>query len=93
MIQCKRLLKEENCIECFIPRCEVQKRYQGNLYMEKRIIFLGYVFFECEQIEELYLELKVVPELTDVLEMERNWFPCNLMKSLPLKRFVEEPSY
>jgi len=69
MTHCKKLLKEEIYLDCFVPRCEVQKKYQGDWHMEKKMLFPGYVFFESEQIEELYLGLKVVPELTKMLAM------------------------
>ena len=69
MTHCKKLFKEEFYIDCFVPRCEVQKKYQGDWHMEKKMLFPGYVFFESEQIEELYLGLKAVPELTKFLGM------------------------
>lgn len=46
---------------------EMKRRYLGEWHKEKNRLFPGYLFIDSDNIEELYLELKNVPELTKLL--------------------------
>ena len=43
------------------------RRYEGAWHKEKKILFPGYLFFITDAVEQIYLELKKVPELTKIL--------------------------
>lgn len=63
----KKMIDKDVLIECFIPYCERMKRYQGEWHKEQHILFPGYVFFITGQVEELFWELKRLPEFTKIL--------------------------
>lgn len=46
---------------------ETKRRYLGDWHIEKKRLFPGYLFIDSDTTEELYLELKKVPELTKLL--------------------------
>lgn len=72
---CRKLVPEETLQECFIPRGERMRRYEGAWHKEERPLFPGYLFFITDQVEELYYELKGVPELTKILGDGSSFIP------------------
>ena len=55
------------CKDCRIIYYETKRKYQGSWHTEKRTMFPGYLFVESEQVEELFMELRKIPELTKLL--------------------------
>ena len=46
---------------------ETKRKYEGAWHLEKKTMFPGYLFIVTDQITEVYLALKKVPELTKIL--------------------------
>ena len=64
---CRRVIDSEILQECFIPKGERMRRYEGAWHKEKKILFPRYLFFITDTVEKLYFELKKIPELTKIL--------------------------
>lgn len=64
---CRKIVVDEILLESFIPRYERMKRYQGEWHKEQLPMFPGYIFLVTERVDELFRELKAVPELTKIL--------------------------
>lgn len=64
---CRMIVDDDILLEAFIPRYERMKRYQGEWHKEQLPMFPGYIFLVTEWVEELFRELKAVPELTKIL--------------------------
>lgn len=60
--------------ECFVPKRERLKKFQGTWNKVEEILFHGYAFVISERPEELYEELRRVPKLTKVLGRETSCF-------------------
>ncbi|NSJ55772.1 antiterminator LoaP [Enterocloster clostridioformis] len=67
VFQSKSIIDRAVLNECFIPRYERMKRYHGEWHKEKHALFPGYVFFVTEKVDELFRELKKLPEFTKIL--------------------------
>lgn len=61
--------------ECFSPKYERRRKYLGQWHQEQAILFPGYIFVISDQVEELYLVLKKIPELTKILGVGEKWTP------------------
>ena len=55
---CRRVIDSEILQECFTPKGERMRRYEGAWHKEKKILFPGYLFFITDAVEQLYFELK-----------------------------------
>lgn len=60
--------------ECFAPRCELRKRYNGEWKTVKELLFPGYLFVDTTDVEALFRRLKEVPAFTRLLGNERDRF-------------------
>lgn len=47
--QCQRLISSNVLERCFIPYYQQKKRFQGEWHIQERILFPGYVFFNCRK--------------------------------------------
>lgn len=67
---CSAILDKSNYREMFIPRHIVKKRYCKEWHDKLKVMFPGYVFMECdsENIEQIYIQLWKVPQLTKMLK-------------------------
>lgn len=72
---CRRVIDTEILQECFIPKGERMRRYEGAWHKEKKILFPGYLFFITDAVEQLYFELKKIPELTRILGDGTSFIP------------------
>lgn len=64
--------------DCFIPKRERMKKFQGRWNKVEEILFRGYVFVVSQRPEELYQSLQRIPKLTKILGREENYFvPLN----------------
>lgn len=60
---------------CFLPKYERKKKFAGRWRVERNILFPGYVFVDTEEMEQFYISLKQVPELTKILGIGEPWTP------------------
>jgi len=60
--------------ECFVPKRDRLKRFQGAWHKVEEILFPGYVFGITERPGELYEDLRKIPKLTKVLGREEQYF-------------------
>lgn len=65
--KCRFLISKDILQECFIPEYIVKKKYRGEWKNVKDILFKGYVFLISEHIDELFNELKKVPDYTKIV--------------------------
>lgn len=72
---CRRVISPRTLQECFIPKGERMRRYEGAWHIEKKILFPGYLFFITDAVEQLYFELKHIPELTRILGDGTSFIP------------------
>lgn len=64
---CQRLISKNVYQECFIPKYKMMKRYHGSWHEVEGVLFKGYVFMITDYIDELFNQLKLIPDLTKVL--------------------------
>ncbi len=63
----ERMVPSELYSEVRILYYETKRKYQGEWHLEQKTMFPGYLFLITDQIEEIFLYLRKVPELTKVL--------------------------
>ena len=64
---CQRLISKDILQECFIPKTKTMRKVRGSFIEREEILFKGYVFMITDAIDDLYQNLKLIPELTKVL--------------------------
>jgi transcriptional antiterminator NusG len=64
---CRKLLPKEYYEDCFIPKVETKKKYQGSWHSQQMVMFPGYIFIITEEIEKVFFALKSVPEFAKIL--------------------------
>lgn len=60
-------IDDDILLECFIPHCIRQKKFRGKWQNVDEILFKGYIFVITDRIDELYMKLKEVADLTKLL--------------------------
>lgn len=65
--KCAILLNQDALIECFVPKTKKMKKYGGKWHEVPEILFKGYVFMISDHVEQLFNELKKIPDLTKIL--------------------------
>ena len=63
----ERMVPSELYSEVRILYYETKREYQEEWHLEQKTMFPGYLFLITDQIEEIFLYLRKVPELTKVL--------------------------
>ena len=69
---CEMIISKEFLKECFIPRNLRLKKINGKWIEDEEILFNGYVFLVSDTPDELFLELKKIPDLTKMLGKSNN---------------------
>lgn len=69
---CEMIISKEFLKECFIPRNLRLKKINGKWIEVEEILFNGYVFLVSDTPDELFLELKKIPDLTKMLGKSKN---------------------
>ena len=64
---CEILVGHDYYKECFIPKTKKMKKFKGKWVFKEEILFKGYIFMISDHVDELFNELKKVPDLTKVL--------------------------
>lgn len=65
--KCRFLIPKDILNECFIPEYVIKKKYQGKWQQVQDILFKGYIFLISDHIDELFSELKKIPDYTKVV--------------------------
>ena len=64
---CRRVIDSEILQECFTPKGERMRRYEGAWHKEKKILFPGYLLLDRYDEDSFILNWKKIPELTKIL--------------------------
>lgn len=79
---CELLVNKQALEECFIPKCKRMKKFKGQWQQIQEILFRGYVFMITNHIDELFNELKKIPDLTKILGNDgENIYPIRKRRS------------
>lgn len=95
---CEMLISNDILIDCFIPKNKRLKKFAGKWFEVEETLFPGYVFLVSEYPDELYLELKKIPDLTKMLgKIDNEIFPLydeevEFLKSFSNEDYVVEMS-
>lgn len=65
--RCRFVICDDILKECFIPEYVHRKKYKGEWHDMKDVLFKGYVFMITDHVDELYVELKKIPDLTKMI--------------------------
>lgn len=87
---CRAIVNGEILMKSFIPRYERMKRYRGNWHKEQLPMFPGYIFLATERVDELFQDLKLVPELTKILGDGSEFVPIKDEEKALLQRLGNE---
>ena len=71
---CRKLIDKELYKDIFIIRFDKAKKYYGEWHKEKKIMFPGYMFIDTDNPNEIYEQLKNVPEFMKILGRNGNDF-------------------
>lgn len=87
---CRKIVDKSILNDCFIPKCERMKRYQGEWHKEEYVMFPGYVFLITGRVQELYYELKAVPEFTKILGADKEMISIETKEADLLRRMENQ---
>ena len=65
--KCKFLIPQNILSDCFIPRYVTKRKFKGHWKNIEDVLFKGYIFLISDCIDDLYVELKKVPEYTKMI--------------------------
>lgn len=65
--KCRFIISRDILEECFIPEYVTRRKYHGKWQDVRDILFKGYVFLISDRIDELFNELKKIPDFTKVI--------------------------
>lgn len=91
MNSCDFLVSKEILLECFVPRYKKVKKIRGSWNEVEETLFPGYIFLVSNEPNQLFQELKKVPEVTILLgKYGQDIFPLNEDEIVFLKSFGKE---
>lgn len=70
----KKVTESRVCEHCFLLKREAVWRIQGNCRVHTENLFPGYLFVQTQYPQELYTQLKKVPQYTKILGKEEGRF-------------------
>ena len=86
--KCQFYIDHDILIDCFIPITKKKKKYQGTWHIVDDILFKGYIFIITNQVEQLYTQLKKVPDLTKLLGNDgKEIYPIYPQEAMFLTKF------
>ena len=89
--RCSKLISKDILKECFIPEYICEKRFRGSWHEVKSPLFAGYVFMISDQIDELNVKLRLIPDFTKVIGKKKaETYPLDEEEVTFLKSFGEE---
>ena len=80
----KMLLENE---EVFIPMYQRKKKIKGKYELCQAILFPGYVFFDTDEVEDLFYRLKDIKQLTRILRTGDDFTPLHEKEVAFLSQF------
>ena len=69
---CRFRIADDILKECFIPEYKTRKKYRGQWHDVQAVLFKGYVFMISDQVDELFNELKKIPDLTKMIGKKKD---------------------
>jgi len=88
MKKCAILVDKDALIECFVPKTKRMKKFRGKWREVQEILFKGYIFMISDHVDQLFNELKKIPELTKILGNDgQEIYPVRKDEVLFLTRF------
>ena len=89
--KCRTMISDDILKECFIPEYIRKKKYLGKWHDVKDILFKGYVFMISDEVNQLYVELKKIPDFTKVIgKKKEEIYPLTVEEISFLKSFGKE---
>lgn len=82
--QCNKMIREGE--EVFIPLIKRIKRVRGVDLEEQKTMFPGYVFFDTNEIEDLFIRLKKISKLTKILKTGDEFTPISEKEEEMIRR-------
>lgn len=73
IMMCKSYVTDEPSVQFFCPKYETSYKKKGVRTIIKRVLFPGYIFLDTEQIRDIYLQLKKIPQFTKVLTVDSEY--------------------
>lgn len=70
--KCRMFIDQKILQECFIPEYVHNKRFKGAWHQVKDVLFKGYVFMITDRVEDLFIELKKIPDLTKMISKKKD---------------------
>lgn len=84
-----KFVGEDLVRECFIPRCEVMRRYRGKWHKRIETLMPGYLFIECKDVGRVNEELRRVPAFTRLLGNDDRFIPLTDDEARWLNAFTD----
>lgn len=69
--KCRFLISKEILEDCFIPKYIKRKKIKGQWVDTKQILFPRYIFLVSNHVDELFVVLKKVPDLTKMISKKK----------------------
>lgn len=70
--KCRFLISKDILEECFIPEYVAKKKFKGKWHNVRSLLFRGYVFLISDHIDELFNELKKIPDYTKIIGKKKD---------------------
>lgn len=89
--KCRTMISHSILEECFIPEYVRRKKYLGSWHDVKDVLFKGYVFMITNEIDQLNIELKRIPDFTKIIGKKKmDIFPLTESEVAFLKSFGKD---
>lgn len=85
---CKRQLCDGEAV--FTPMLEMQRRVHGEEIVEQKPLFVGYVFFDTQDVEGLFFRLKRVSGFTKILQVDKEFIPITVEERDVIERLRDD---
>ena len=86
--KCQFYIDHDILLDCFIPITKKKKKYHGTWHIVDDILFKGYIFMITDKVEQLYTELKKLPDLTMLLGNDGEYiYPIYPQEAMFLTKF------
>lgn len=86
----ERKVKKDAYESCFLPKYEKARKVNGQWTKTEEILFPGYLFFVTEHVDELFTELKKIPEFTKILGDKEGPIPLQECEVEFLQKYTNE---
>lgn len=70
--KCRFIISDDILKECFIPEYITKKKFRGQWHDIREVLFKGYIFLISDHIDELFNELKKIPDFTKVIGKKKD---------------------